>query len=110
MAGVGEKAGAVASIPHLHGLIVTGRGEPLDIGGPRYTLYSSSMAGVGKSCLSATEFSIPYPYGLIPACRGEALTIGGPRYAEHPISMPTVGEQGVPATSIPHPYDIISAG
>src|SRR6266566_1088519 len=109
MAGVGEKAGAVASVPHLHGLIVTGRGEPLDIGRPRYALYSSGMAGVGKSCLSATEFSIPYPYGLIPACGGKALAIGGPRHAQDSISMAGVGEKAGTAAGVPHPYGLIRA-
>src|SRR2546425_1204831 len=110
MAGVSEKAGTIASIPHLHSLIVTGRDEALAIGGPCHTLYSSGMAGVGKSCLSATEFSIPYPYGLIPACRSEALAIGRPCHAQDSISMAGVGEKAGAAAGVPHPHGLIRAG
>src|SRR6266852_6219530 len=107
MAGVGEQGVPAVGVPHPHGVIRTGRGEVLDIGGPRYTLYSSGMAGVGKSCLSATEFSIPYPYGLIPACRGEALAIGRPRHAQDSISMAGVGEKAGAAAGVPHPHGLI---
>src|SRR5438552_3660937 len=87
MPAVGEQCLSVRGIPHLHGPIVTGRGEVCAVMRPRHAEHSSCMSSIGERLLSLAETCIPHLYGVIGACRGNAHAIGRPRHAVHSIHM-----------------------
>src|SRR5438270_614084 len=85
MALIGEEEAPAASIPHLHGLVSSCRGETLAIRRPGHTVHRVGMALIGIR--RAPAAGIPHLHGLVKSCRGQTLAIRRPGETVHRSGM-----------------------
>src|SRR5262249_14559223 len=97
MSPIGEDMATTGSIPHLHGVIITCRGDALAIGRPRHRKHDIRMPPIGEDVAAIGR--IPYLHCKIKAPGGDALATGYtcppdrvPCHCIYAKGMPTIGE------------------
>src|SRR5229473_2297279 len=91
--------------PHLHSVIIAGRGDAGAIGRPCQPPYTAGMALIGHKRFSAC--GVPDLHSVIIASRGDLLAIGRLCYPIDRATMALVRQERTASRGIPDLYCVI---